>query len=256
MNNNIKYLVEYVYGFDIMDSDYDNSDNVVDPEIISQYIRVKPRNKEDLQNLIKQAIKETVNTHKRGGETLDLSFIDTSAITDMSGLFNGMFPKNKFYIRRIDFTGWDTSNVTDMKEMFLNCKELQWLDLSMFNTSKVTDMSKMFYNCEKLWELDVSSFDTSNVETMQKMFMKCAMLRADLSNFKLKKAVHLEYMFAGEDMNVKIKMFKNDKIQYPSGKEYDTTYNTDHMFKGWKVDELPTGPDSKWIHDYFLTIIK
>lgn len=256
MNNNLKYLVEYVYGFDIMDSDYDNPDNVVDPELISQYTRVKPRNKEDLQNLIKQAIKETVNTHKRGGETLDLSYIDTSDITDMSGLFKGMFPKNKFYIRRIDFTGWDTSNVTDMKEMFFNCKELWCLDLSMFDTRKVTDMSKMFYNCEKLWELDVSSFDTSNVETMKKMFMKCAMLRVDVSHFKLKRDADLEYMFAGEDMNVKIKIFKNDKIKFPSGKEYLTTYEYDHMFKGWSVSDLPNNPEAEWIHKFFMTIIK
>lgn len=257
MNKNIKQLVEdYYTSVAFNPAALDNGPkSKISTAVVNDMLSDRPQTKEQLQAIIKKKVKETVNTHKRGGETLDLSYIDTSAITDMSGLFKGMFPKNKFYIRRIDFTGWDTSNVTDMKEMFLNCKELQWLDLSMFDTRKVTDMSKMFYNCEKLWELDVSSFDTSNVETMKKMFMKCAMLRVDVSHFKLKRDVNLEYMFAGEDMNAGVKIFKNDKIKFPSGKEYLTTYEYDHMFKGWKVDDLPNNPEAEWIHKFFMTII-
>ena len=62
-------------------------------------------------------------------------------------------------------------------------------------------------------------------------------------------------MFAGEDMNAGVKIFKNDKIKFPSGKEYLTTYNYDHMFKGWNVDDLPNNPEAEWIHKFFMTII-
>ena len=48
----------------------------------------------------------------------------------------------------------DTSNITDMNYMFLNCKKLTSLDLSNFNTSKVIDMSSMFSKCSSLTSLD------------------------------------------------------------------------------------------------------
>ena len=43
----------------------------------------------------------------------------------------------------------NTSNVTNMSDMFLDCESLTSIDVSKFNTSNVTDMNGMFYNCEK-----------------------------------------------------------------------------------------------------------
>ena len=37
-----------------------------------------------------------------------------------------------------------------MSKMFLNCINLQNIDLSSFNTQNVTGMSNMFSNCDKL----------------------------------------------------------------------------------------------------------
>lgn len=54
---------------------------------------------------------------------------------------------------------WDTSNVTNMNNMFYNCRSLESLDLKGFNTSNVRDMWDMFSECENLKELNLSSFE-------------------------------------------------------------------------------------------------
>ena len=45
--------------------------------------------------------------------------------------------------------------------------------LEYLNTSAVTDMSELFYDCRALTSLDLSGFDTSNVTNMNRMFSSC-----------------------------------------------------------------------------------
>ena len=67
-------------------------------------------------------------------------------------------------LKEIDFgAGVDTSQVTNMSEMFYDCNSLTSLDLSGFDTSQVTDMRAMFSGCSSLTSLDVSGLDTSQV---------------------------------------------------------------------------------------------
>ena len=63
----------------------------------------------------------------------------------------------------LDLSGLDTSRVTDMSEMFRGCTSLSSLDLSGLDTSQVTDMSEMFSGCSSLASLDLSGWDTSKV---------------------------------------------------------------------------------------------
>ena len=87
-------------------------------------------------------------------------------------------------IESIILDEFDTSNVTDMHDMFKGCKSLEALDLSNFDTSNVTNMSYMFNGCSSLVTLDLSSFDTSNVTNMSYMFNGCSSLvTLDLSSF-------------------------------------------------------------------------
>ncbi len=76
----------------------------------------------------------------------------------------------------------DTSNVTKMISMFLNCSSLTNLDLSNFDTSSVTDMRSIFNGCSSLTNLDLSNFDTSNVTNMMSMFSNCTQLRTIFVN--------------------------------------------------------------------------
>ena len=75
------------------------------------------------------------------------------------------------------FKGSNTSNVTDMTNMFSTCRGLTSLDVSNFNTSNVTNMNGMFGSCTSLTSLDLSNFDTSKVTSMINMFNGCTSLR-------------------------------------------------------------------------------
>lgn len=73
----------------------------------------------------------------------------------------------------MDLSKLNTSNVTNMREMFFRCESLASVDVSSFNTSNVTDMYQMFgtaQNYGALTFLDLSSFDTSSVTNMAGMF--------------------------------------------------------------------------------------
>ena len=69
-----------------------------------------------------------------------------------------------------DLSGWNTSQVTNMSDMFSNAKSLTSLDLSTWDTSQVTDMSYMFYNAFSLISLDLSNWDTLKVTDSANMF--------------------------------------------------------------------------------------
>ena len=154
-------------------------------------------------------------------KTIDLSNLDTSYVTDMNYMFDGMSHlENITFGEKFDtsnvtnmnqmFATWDgvsqlktinlssfkTSKVTNMSGMFAGLTELTELDLSNFDTSSVTNMGQMFEGLSKITELDLSSFDTSNVTNMGGMFNKCSSLKAlDLSNFNTKKVTTMLNMF-------------------------------------------------------------
>lgn len=69
----------------------------------------------------------------------------------------------------VEIIAANTSNVTNMKNMFSDCNKLTTVPL--FDTSSVTNMAGMFYNC-KLLTL-VPLFDTSNVTDMSSTFCYC-----------------------------------------------------------------------------------
>ena len=91
------------------------------------------------------------------------------------------------YLTTVDLSNFNTSNYTDMGNMFQNCTSITSLDVSNFNTSKVTNMGYMFSDCSSLTSLDVSSFNTSKVKdypSFAYMFNNCNSLKAlDLSTF-------------------------------------------------------------------------
>ena len=122
---------------------------------------------------------------------LDLGNFDTSGVTDMSRMF--LDCRN---LVELNLSNFDTSKVTDMSRMFYNCIGLTELNISNFNTSKVTDMNYMFANCRGLTELNISNFDTSNVTDMSCMFSGCSGLtELNLSNFDTSKVTDMGGMF-------------------------------------------------------------
>lgn len=110
-----------------------------------------------------------VNVASSGGENKNNTFIDFSRFVSGAYLYR--------LISSIDLSSFDTSNATNMENMFNNLSNLTSLDLSSFVTSNVTNMGYMFYSCSKLTSLDLSSFDTSKVTGMGNMFYRCTMLQ-------------------------------------------------------------------------------
>ncbi|EJZ0604756.1 BspA family leucine-rich repeat surface protein [Listeria monocytogenes] len=110
---------------------------------------------------------------------LDLSGLDTSAITNIYGMFQ--FCSG---LEELDLSHFDTSSVTNMYSMFSGCGSLEILDVSNWDTSSVTNMNRMFQNCTSLEELDLSTFDTSSMTDMGMMFNGCTALKSlYLDNF-------------------------------------------------------------------------
>ena len=135
-------------------------------------------------------------------EFIDFANLDTSAVTDMSGMF-----KDCSSLAELDLRAFDTSSVTAMgycdyygyksRGMFEGCGSLKVLDLSSFDTSAVTDMRYMFDGCSSLTSLDLSSFDTSAVTNMRYMFFGCSSLTTlDLSGFDTSKVTDMGNMFS------------------------------------------------------------
>ena len=92
----------------------------------------------------------------------NLSEWDTSQVTDMAEMFY------ETGLEEIDLKGWNTSNVTDMSRMFYNCKA-RVIDLRGFVFSKVITMYRMFSNCDYLQEVYIDG-DISNVNDVSEMF--------------------------------------------------------------------------------------
>ncbi|HHR1909371.1 TPA: BspA family leucine-rich repeat surface protein, partial [Listeria monocytogenes] len=124
---------------------------------------------------------------------LDLSGLDTSAVTNMYNVFNRCRA-----LEELDVSNFDTSSVTTMKSMFQYCELLEKLDVSNFDTSSVTNMQQMFDECQSLEILDVSNFDTSSVTDMTAMFQNCyALEKLDISNFDTSSVTKMYAMFSG-----------------------------------------------------------
>ena len=120
-----------------------------------------------------------------------LENLDTSQVTNMSEMF--------YYcesLTDLDVSHFDTSQANDMSEMFYMCKSLNSLDVSRLDTSQVTNMSEMFEDCKNLTSLDVSHFNTENVTNMNSIFENCGNLTSlDLSNFNTSQVTNMSWMF-------------------------------------------------------------
>ena len=107
-----------------------------------------------------------------GCERMDLSNVNTSDVTNMNNMFLSCA-----LLTSLDISGWDTEHVTDMNRMFFDCWKLPSLNLSGWNTRNVTNMDYMFCNCMNLNTIYVSpEWNTENVVNSFDMFDDCTSL--------------------------------------------------------------------------------
>ena len=111
---------------------------------------------------------------------------NTTAVTDMSSSIPPDFNEN--------IGGWDTSNVTNMSEMFNQTSFNQ--DIGDWNTSNVTNMSGMFNQTS--FNQDIGDWDTSSVKNFSRMF-SFSYFNQDIGDWNLSSAENMESMFRGAD---------------------------------------------------------
>lgn len=187
-----------------------------------------------------------------------LSKIDVSKVESFEGLF-----KNS---TRTDFSGiekWDVSHVTNMRQMFYNCKNFN-ADISNWNVSNVSAMAQMFYNCKEFSQ-DLHSWDMSGMKGhLNGQFLSNMFKNAD----KMTQRVIDAYVELGKQNIPPEERFS--KLPIPRPKDYkklvvphtdsdvkemferiedfanmDTSavHNLDGVLKGTKKKELKNGED-------------
>ena len=144
-------------------------------------------------------------------KNLDLSGWNTSSVENMSNMFLGSS------VEELELNVFDTSNVTDMHGMFNGSKATEIKGLNKFNTSKVTNMSQMF-SYSKMTILDLSDFDTSNVTNVYWMFYDCLNL----------KTIYASNKFNTSNVTGAPQMFKNSTNLVGGA---GTTYNSSKIDK-------------------------
>ncbi len=126
--------------------------------------------------------------------SLDISGIDTSSVTNMNSMFLNCSALETITVGH----NFKTANVTDMSSMFSGCGALLSFPVSGFNTAKVTNMSNMFNNCYWATSLNLTGFDTSKVTSMEGMFQNCTQLETmDLSTWNTQNVTSMKNMFSG-----------------------------------------------------------
>ena len=128
-------------------------------------------------------------------KTINLTYFDTSNVINMSNMFI-----NCYALSELDLSNFNTSKVTTMQCMFAGDRNLKSINFGQnFDTRNVTNMSVMFNGCRSLIELDVNGFDTSKVTNMNYMFGGLPNIHLDLRNFDTSKVTNMMFMFANSN---------------------------------------------------------
>ena len=76
----------------------------------------------------------------------------------------------------VDFSNFDSSELTSMSWMFFGCTSLKSINFNNFNAPLLSDIGLLFYNCSSLISVDLASFDSESITNMASMFCGCSSL--------------------------------------------------------------------------------
>ncbi len=123
------------------------------------------------------------------GNTADLNYIITTAVTDMDEVF-----ALKYYFNG-DISIWDVSSVTIMSGMFSQAYVFNG-DISGWVVSSVTNMSNMFDRVT-VFNQDLSRWDVSKVTNMDFLFNGAIAFNGDISGWVVSSVISTLGMFNG-----------------------------------------------------------
>ena len=137
-------------------------------------------------------------------EEIDIRNFNTSSVKDISGMFSSTglvsftFPQCQnpelltmtqmfdgcHKLQKVNFGGFDTSKVTNMRLIFNECYSLKSIDLSVLDTSNLEILESMCFNCFSLEKFIASNINTSSLTNINSIFYNCISLKSvDFSNF-------------------------------------------------------------------------
>jgi surface protein len=173
---------------------------------------------------------------------IDLSLLDISNITDLSNTFAFLNNFNQ------DISNWNVSNVTNMSNLFLNCKYFNQ-DINNWNVSKVESMESVFYGASK-FNKSLNNWNVSSAKSFFQMFHDAHDFNQSLDKWDTSNCTDFSFMFENainfnQDINVwelKVKnnIFESDNIFYnaKSFKQYLGDWALSHLvINGIKFDE-------------------
>jgi len=158
--------------------------NITNNEIITIYFR-------EPVTTCEQFFSSEVYDSAKFIKSIDLSHFDSSQVTNMNKMFEGCES-----LKSIDLSVLNTSKLTSLKGLLDECSSLKSINISKFDTSKVTDFSRLFKSCSALTSLDLTMLDTSSANDMSNMFNGCSSLEnLDISNFNFINCKNTSNMF-------------------------------------------------------------
>jgi surface protein len=162
----------------------------------------------------------------------DTSGWDTSSVTNMSQMFGGATSANP------DTSGWNTSAVTDMSRMFGNASGNVTSanpDTSNWDTSAVTDMNGMFSGSPA--NPDTSGWDTSAVTDMYGMFSGSS-TDPDTGGWDTASVTNMSYMFyRATSANPDTSGWDTSSVKGMSGMFYNAT-SANPDTSGWDTSAV------------------
>ena len=105
-------------------------------------------------------------------------------------------------INEIDLSNFDSSQVTNTHAMFFGCTSLTSVNLSNFTSPQATEISRMFYRCSSLTSVDLSDFNPLNPNKIYGIFDGCTLLEyANIENLILRDNLDYSSIFNGISNN-------------------------------------------------------
>ena len=152
----------------------------------SKLNKIKVESKDQLLSIIE----ERYNDNK---SFVYLSDIDVSELDDLSSIFDELYK-----MEVVDISGWDTSNVIYMNDMFAECEDIKKIiGIENLDVSKLQCANAMFYGCQNLVELDLTNWNPMSLQRASYMFYNCSNLKIikNIENWQLPNIKNVRQMF-------------------------------------------------------------
>ena len=152
----------------------------------SKLNKIKVESKDQLQSIIQKR-------YHSNNSFIDLTDIDISELDDLSGIFFELYS-----MEVVDISGWDTSNVITMEDMFSQCLKLKKIiGIENLDVSALKNANSMFSCCKNLVELDLTNWNTVLLENTSYMFYNCSNIKIikNIENWQLTNIKDVSFMF-------------------------------------------------------------